>query len=59
MGSVFFPGRVSISDVRSLRTGASELHLAGRLERSMRSTLGAVNAPTPPRVGTRISLERR
>src|SRR3954464_14826622 len=29
MGSVFFPGRVSISDVRSFRTGAGELHLAG------------------------------
>jgi len=34
MGSVFFPGRVSISDVRSLQTGAGELHLAGMLERS-------------------------
>ena len=33
----------------SSRTSLDELHLTGELGRPLRSTLGAINAPTPPR----------
>ena len=33
----------------SSRTPLDELHLTGELGRPLRSTLGAINAPTPPR----------
>ena len=33
----------------SSRTVLDELHLTGELGRPLRSTLGAINAPTPPR----------
>ena len=48
MGSVFFPGRLR-SPTRSTRDRSDELHLAGKLESTVRSTLGAINASTPPK----------
>ena len=49
MGSVFFPGRVSISDSRSLRTGRRRAPPGGETRATVRSTLGAINASTPPK----------
>jgi hypothetical protein len=50
-----FVGSRSISDALRRRRHPPD---SGK-RATVRSTLGAINAPTPPRVGTRISLERR
>ena len=47
--SVFFVrSQIGLRTLPS-RTLLDELHLTGELGRPLRSTLGAINAPTPPR----------
>ena len=47
--SVFFVRSQIGLRTLSSRTSLDELHLTGELGRPLRSTLGAINAPTPPR----------
>ena len=47
--SVFFVRSQIGLRTLSSRTLLDELHLTGELGRPLRSTLGAINAPTPPR----------
>jgi hypothetical protein len=47
--SVFFVRSQFGLRTLSSRTSSDELHLTGELGRPLRSTLGAINAPTPPR----------
>ena len=47
--SVFFVRSQFGLRTQSSRTLLDELHLTGELGRPLRSTLGAINAPTPPR----------
>ena len=47
-----------VASVSGALAGADTPHLAGKvIDRAI--NLGAIYAPIPPRVGTRISLERR